>query len=65
MGKEYKLVELTEEEIKNSGGNVIKFACSKCIANGCSEVCITLDGFFDICTDSPSSYFIEVETDDK
>lgn len=54
MGKEYKLVELTEEENDN-----LVHACDKCVADKNEDLCLSLY-FCGI-----NSYFIEVKTDDK
>jgi len=61
MGKWYKLVELTEAETKDKKINEISnIACSKCVAYNDCDLCDSLPSCYKY-----SSYFIEVETDDK
>lgn len=66
MGIKYKSVELTQKERKNkSFSERAVLACSKCIATKDDVLCGCLCITFNDCSDSPSSYFIEVEKDDK
>lgn len=66
MGKEYKLVKLTEEEIKNNTrSSMALLSCSKCIANNNSGLCEYLIENIGNCMGLHYTYFIEVETDEK
>lgn len=61
MGKEYKLVELTEEERKNKTYiEMADFSCSKCVAYNDYDLCDSMPP----CSED-FNYFIEVKTDDK
>lgn len=57
MGKEYKLVELTEEEQNNA-----PLGCIKCVAIGDGVLCFEIAKE---CLKTRTSYYIEVEKDDK
>lgn len=57
MAKEYKLVELTKKEQNNA-----PLGCRKCAASGDAVLCCEIAKE---CLKTPTSYYIEVETDEK
>lgn len=59
MAKEYKLVELTEDEKQGLNRQELEeLSCSKCIASDNDELCDTLPRCFGV-----TIYFIEVKND--
>lgn len=60
MAKEYKLVELTEEEYKKLKEIESATSCQCCVAYENRELCDELDCS---CFSSKFAYFIEVEND--